>query len=48
MKIEWLVDDVIAVGSPDRVEHAILGMTFSVFWSIQQALFCGRGGHFVM
>ena len=26
MKIEWLVNDVMAVGSPDRAEHAILGV----------------------
>ena len=26
MKIEWLVNDVTAVGSPDRAEHAILGV----------------------
>ena len=26
MKIEWLVTNVTAVGSPDRAEHAILGV----------------------
>ena len=26
MKIEWLVADVTAVGSPDRAERAILGV----------------------
>ena len=26
VKIEWLVNDLTAVGSPGRTEHAILGM----------------------
>ena len=26
MKVEWLVTDVIAAGSPDRAERAILGV----------------------
>ena len=26
MKIEWLVADVRAVGSPDRAEYAVLGV----------------------
>ena len=30
MKIEWLVADVTAVGSPDRAERAILGVTGDV------------------
>ena len=30
MKIEWLVTDLTAVGSPDRAERAILGMILAV------------------
>ena len=29
MKIEWLVADVTAVGSPDRAERAILEVFFA-------------------
>ena len=29
MKIEWLVTDVTAVGSPDRAERAILEVIFA-------------------
>ena len=37
MKIEWLVTDVTAVGSPARTECAILGGDFGCrcFWPIQ-------------
>ena len=36
MKIELLVTDVIAVGSPDRAEHAVLGVILAgLFWPIQ-------------
>ena len=35
MKIEWLVDDVTAVGSPNGAERAIWGVILGVFWSIQ-------------
>ena len=41
MKTEWLVAGVTTVGSPDRVERAILGMVLGVFWSIQ-AIFVVR------
>ena len=36
MKIEWLVTDVTAVGSPARTECAILGGDFgwACFWPI--------------
>ena len=37
MKIEWLVTDVSAVGSPDRVQRSILGVILGVFWPIQAA-----------
>ena len=40
VKMECLVSDVTAIRSPDRAEHAILGMIFAkcVFWP-NQALF---------
>ena len=41
MKIEWLVTNVTAVGSPDRAERAILGMILDIFWPIQ-ATFVAR------
>ena len=50
MKIEWLVADVIAVGSPDRAERAILGVILAeCFFLPIQAVFrvgeqlCGVG-----
>ena len=43
MKREWSVDDVTVAGSPDRAEHAILGMMIlSVFWPIQAAFVVGE------
>ena len=41
LKIEWLVADVIPVGSPARAERDILGMLLDVFWSIQAAFLIG-------
>ena len=43
MKIEWLVADVTSVESPDRAEHASLGLVFAgrFFWSIH-AIFVAR------
>ena len=35
MTLEWLFADVTPVGSPDRAEHAGLGMILGVFWPIQ-------------
>ena len=35
MKIEWLVTDVTAVGSPDRAEHDDFGMILGVIWPLQ-------------
>ena len=40
MKIEWLVTDVTAVGSPGRAEFAIFGGNLAFFVPIQ-ALFVG-------
>ena len=34
MKIEWLIADVTAVGSPARAESAIFWVIFDVFWPI--------------
>ena len=43
-KLEWLVTDVTAVGSPDRVGLAILEMIFAkyVFWPIQAIFAVGE------
>ena len=38
LKIEWLVIDITAVGSPDKAERDILGMIFDVFWPGQPAI----------
>ena len=48
MKIEWLVTDVTAVGSPPRTECAILGviLTWRVFGQFRQYLWLLS--HFVM
>ena len=35
MKLEWLIADVIPVGSPDRAERVILGVILGVYWAIQ-------------
>ena len=35
MKREWLVTNVTAVGSPDRVEHTVFGAILGVFQPIQ-------------
>ena len=43
MKIEWLVTDVTAVGSPHRAECAILGMILVwCFLPIQAVFVIGR------
>ena len=41
-KLEWLVTDVTAVGSPDRAERGILGDGFGPFLA-NSGHFCGRG-----
>ena len=43
LKIEWLVTDVTAVGSPDRAECDILGMTLGVLSQLVQAAFLVGG-----
>ena len=40
MKSEWLVANVLSVGSPDRAERDILGVILGVFWPVQ-ATFVG-------
>ena len=36
MKIEWLVANITAVGSPDRAECGVLEVIFAgLFWTIQ-------------
>ena len=42
MKTEWLVTDVTPVGSPDRADRAILGVTLDVFLA-NSGHFCGQG-----
>ena len=44
LKTEWLISDVMAVGSPDRTKRAILGMIFArcFFWSIQATFVVGE------
>ena len=41
MKLEWLVANVKPVGSPDKAEHAVLGIILSVLWPIQAILLIG-------
>ena len=49
MKIEQLVTDVTADRSPDRAEHAILGVILVVrFWTIQAVFAVRSGSHLVM
>ena len=43
MKIESLVSDVTAVGSPDRAEHAILRVILRVHVLANSGRICGRG-----
>ena len=43
MKIESLVSDVTAVGSPDRAERAILGVILAERFFCQLGCICGRG-----
>ena len=43
MKIEWLISDVMAVGSLDRAERAILGLILAVcFWPNQFIFLVGE------
>ena len=48
MKMQWLVTNVMDVGSPDRAERAILGviLAWRFFWPIQADFMVGS--HFVV
>ena len=43
MKIESLGTKVIAVGSPDRAERAILGVILAGLFLANSGRICGRG-----
>ena len=43
MKIERLVPNVTAVGSPDRVERAIIGVILAGHFFGNSGRICGRG-----
>ena len=47
MKIEWLVANVAAVGSPDRVERSILGVILAGRFFDQFRPYLQAGSHFV-
>ena len=42
MKIEWLIADATAVGSPARAESELSWMTLDVLWPIQSAIEVGE------
>ena len=46
MKIEWLVADMTAIGSPDRAECASWGRFWLGVFLANPGLFCGRGATF--
>ena len=48
MKINWLVADITAVGSPDRAERAILGVILTRGYFGQFRPYLWSGSHFVM
>ena len=43
MKIEWIVANVTAAGSPDRAERAIWGTVLAGFFLVNSGHICGRG-----
>ena len=43
MKIEWLIADVTAVGSPDKAEYAILGVILARHFFANSGRLCCRG-----
>ena len=43
MKLEWLVTNVTAVGSPDRAERAIFGVIWMGVFLSNPGSSCGRG-----
>ena len=48
MKVEWLVDDVIAVGSPDRAKGAFFELIFAQLCFGRIRLDLCQGSHFVV
>ena len=42
VKLEWLVTDVAAVRSPDRAEHAIMGVILAGCFLASSGRICGR------
>ena len=48
MKIKWLVTNVTAVESPERAEHAILGVIVARRAFGQFRSYLGSGNHFVI
>ena len=44
MKIEWLVANATAVGSPDKAECAILGVILAGCFLVNSGRICGPGG----
>ena len=48
MKIDWLVTDVTAIGSPDRADYAILGVSLAGRCFGQFRPFFVIGDHFVV
>ena len=42
MKVEWLVAYVVAVGSPDRTERAILGVILALCFLVSSGRICCR------
>ena len=46
LKMEWLVTNITAVGSPDIVEHAILGMILAGVVLANPGCISGQGAIF--
>ena len=46
MKIEWLVTNVTAVGSPDRADRAILEVILAWLFLANSGRICGQGATF--
>ena len=43
MKMEWLIADVMAAGSPDTAEHVILEVIVAGLFLVNPGGFCGGG-----
>ena len=42
MKIQWLLTDITAIGSPVTAEDAILGVILARHVFVNSGIFCGR------